>query len=115
MCNAVLTEDPDRYLCIRDVPDKSDWRNRSDGIAGGVFEEKSSGRIGYWYDESGLRDDWWEERYGIHTQKFVQLKVPEDRYSLAFKTSYDFDNDVKATFSMMYSEMNSFNNKSPED
>ena len=115
MCNAVLTEDPERYLCIRDVPDKSDWRNRSDGIAGGVFEEKSSGRKGYWYDESGLRDDWWEERYGIHTQQFVQLKVPEDRYSLAFKTSYDFDNDVKATFSMMYSEMNSFNDKSPED
>ena len=115
MCNAVLTEDPARYLCMRDVPDRGDWRNRSDGIAGGVFEERSSGRAGYWYDENGLRDDWWEERYGIHTQQFVQLKVPEDRYSTAFKTSYEFDNDVKATFSISYSEMNSFNDKSPED
>jgi outer membrane receptor protein involved in Fe transport len=115
MCNAVLTEDPARYLCIRDVPDKSDWRNRSDGIAGGVFEERSSGRAGYWYDENGLRDDWWEETYGIHTQQFVQLKVPEDRYSVAFKTSYEFDNDMKATFSIQYADMNSFNHKSPED
>jgi len=115
MCNAVLTEDPAGYLCMRDVPDKRDWRNRSDGIAGGVFEERSSGRAGYWYDESGLRDDWWEERYGTHTQKYVQLKVPEDRYSLAFKTSYEFANDVKATAQVMYSENNSFNNKSPED
>ena len=115
MCNAVLTEDPNRYLCIRDVPNRADWRDRSDGIAGGVFEERSSGRAGYWYDENGLRDDWWEERYGIHTQQFVQLKVPEDRYSTAFKTSYEFENDMKATFSISYSEMNSFNDKSPED
>ena len=113
MCNQVLTENG--YQCIRDVPDKNDWRNRSDGIAGGVFEE-GRGNGGYWYDDTNtLRDDWSEERDGIHSQKFVQLKVPEDRYSLAFKTSYDFDNDVKATFSMMYSDMNSFNNKSPED
>jgi len=113
MCNQVLTENG--YQCIRDVPDKNDWRNRSDGIAGGVFEE-GRGNGGYWYDDTNtLRDDWSEERDGIHSQKFVQLKVPEDRYSLAFKTSYDFDNDVKATFSMMYSDMNSFNDKSPED
>jgi len=114
MCNAVLTEHPDRYQCIRDVPDKSDWRNRNDDIAGGVFEEKSSGRKGYWYDESGLRDDWWEERYGIHAEQFVQLKVPEDRYTAALKTSYEFDNDVRLTAQVMYSENNSFNDKSPE-
>ncbi len=113
MCNAVLTEND--YQCIRDVPDRSLWRNRSDGTAGGVFEE-GRGNGGYWYDETNtLRDDWSEERDGIYSESFVQLKVPEDRYSVAFKTTYDFDNDIKATFQAMYSENNSFNDKSPED
>ena len=113
MCNSVLTEDG--YQCIRDVPNRSDWRNRSDGTAGGVFEE-GRGNGGYWYDENNvLRDDWNEERDGIYSGQFVQLKVPEDRYSLAFKTSYDFEPNIKATFSLMYSENNSFNDKSPED
>ena len=81
-------EDGDR--CLRDIQGGPEvWRNRSDGIAGGVFEERSSSTKGYWYDESGLRDDWNEEQYGIHTQQFVQLKVPEDRYASAFKTSYE--------------------------
>jgi outer membrane receptor protein involved in Fe transport len=102
--------------CLRDIQGGSEvWRNRSDGTPGGVFEERSSSTRGYWYDESGLRDDWNEEEFGIHTQQFVQLKVPEDRYALAFKTAYDFEKNVKGTFQVMYSENNSFNDKSPED
>jgi len=124
MCNAMQTAayntDPafsgNRYdTCLRDIAGGSEvWRNRSDGTAGGVFEERSTS--GYWYDENNnLRDDWVEERDGIYTQQFVQLKVPEDRYNLALKTTYDFDNDIKGTFQVMYAENNSFNNKSPED
>ena len=62
-----------------------------------------------------MRDDWEEERDGIHTQQFVQLKVPEDRWTVALKTVYDFDNNIKGTFQVMYAENNSFNDKSPED
>jgi outer membrane receptor protein involved in Fe transport len=114
LCNEMQVVGGDQ--CLRDIQGGSEvWRNRSDGTPGGVFEERSSGTVGYWYDESGLRDDWNEEQYGIHTQQFVQLKVPEDRWTAAFKTSYDFDNDVRATFSTMFSENNSFNDKSPED
>ena len=114
LCNEMQVVGGDQ--CLRDINGGPEvWRNRSDGIAGGVFEERSSGTEGYWYDESGLRDDWNEEQYGIHTQQFVQLKVPEDRWTAALKTSYEFGNNVKATFSTMYSENNSFNDKSPED
>jgi outer membrane receptor protein involved in Fe transport len=114
LCNEMQVVGGDQ--CLRDIDGGPEvWRNRSDGTPGGVFEERSSSTKGYWYDESGLRDDWNEEQYGIHTQQFVQLKVPEDRYAAALKASYDFDNDVKATFHMMYSENNSFNDKSPED
>ena len=107
-------EDGDQ--CLRDIQGGPEvWRNRSDGTAGGVFEE-GRGNGGYWYDENNvLRDDWLEERDGIHTQQFVQLKVPEDRWSTALKTTYDFDNNVKATFQVMFAENNSFNDKSPED
>ena len=114
LCNEMQVVGGDQ--CLRDIVGGSEvWRNRSDGIAGGVFEEGSGGLGGYWYDESGLRDDWSEERDGIHTGQFVQLKVPEDRWNSALKAVYDFDNNIKATFSMMYSENNSFNDKSPED
>jgi outer membrane receptor protein involved in Fe transport len=123
LCNEMQTvyvdedgdlEDGDQ--CMRDIAGgKEAWRNRSDGTAGGVFEE-GRGNGGYWYDENNvLRDDWLEERDGIHTQQFVQLKVPEDRWSTALKTVYDFDNNIKATFQVMFAENNSFNDKSPED
>ncbi|MDH3621183.1 MAG: TonB-dependent receptor, partial [Gammaproteobacteria bacterium] len=114
LCNEMQVVGGDQ--CLRDIAGGSEvWRNRSDGTPGGVFEERSSSTQGYWYDESGLRDDWSEEQYGIHTQQFVQLKVPEDRYAVALKGSYDFDNDIKASFNVMFSENNSFNDKSPED
>ncbi|NIP17205.1 MAG: TonB-dependent receptor [Xanthomonadales bacterium] len=114
LCNEMQVVGGDQ--CLRDIPGGPElWRNRSDGMPGGVFEERSSSTRGYWYDETGLRDDWNEEQYGIHTQQFVQLKIPEDRYTAALKTTFDFENNVKGTFQMMYSENNSFNIKSPED
>jgi outer membrane receptor protein involved in Fe transport len=114
LCNEMQVVGGDQ--CLRDIVGGPEvWRNRSDGTAGGVFEE-GRGNGGYWYDETNtLRDDWEEERDGIYTQQFVQLKVPEDRYSTALKTTYDFENNVKATFQLMYSENNSLNDKSPED
>ena len=121
LCNEMQTAEynpvtRDYDHCLRDIQGGPEvWRNRSDGIAGGVLEERTRPSRGYWYDESGLRDDWNEEQYGIHTQQFVQLKVPEDRWATALKASYDLDNNVKASFNMMYSENNSFNDKSPED
>jgi outer membrane receptor protein involved in Fe transport len=117
LCNEMQVVGGDQ--CLRDIVGGSEvWRNRSDGTYGGVFEEgRANG--GYWYtwedDNNTLRDDWSEERDGVYTRKYVQLKVKEDRYATAFKTSYEFDNDVKATFQLMYSENNSFNHKSPED
>ena len=114
LCNEMQVVGGDE--CLRDIVGGPEvWRNRSDGTAGGVFEE-GRGNGGYWYDENNvLRDDWEEERDGIYTTQFVQLKVPEDRYNLALKTTYDFENDIKGTFSVMWAENNSFNNKSPED
>jgi len=115
MCNSMLVESGD-YVCMRDiVGGPSAWRNRSDGTAGGVFEE-GRGNGGYWYDENNnFRDDWQEERDGVYSQQWVQLKVPEDRWTAALKTVYDFNDDVRATFQVMYAENNSFNDKSPED
>lgn len=114
LCNEMQVVGGDE--CLRDIVGGPEvWRNRSDGTAGGVFEEGSGGLGGYWYDESGLRDDWSEERDGINSQQWVQLKVPEDRYNLALKTTYDFDNDIRANFQVMWAENNSFNIKSPED
>ena len=56
LCNEMQVVGGDQ--CLRDIVGGPEvWRNRSDGIAGGVFEERSSGTAGYWYDESGLRDD----------------------------------------------------------
>jgi iron complex outermembrane receptor protein len=114
LCNEMQVVGGDE--CLRDIVGGSEvWRNRSDGTPGGVFEE-GRGNGGYWYDENNvLRDDWEEERDGIYTTQFVQLKVPEDRYNLALKSTYDFENNIKGTFSVMWAENNSFNNKSPED
>ena len=114
LCNEMQVVGGDQ--CLRDIVGGPEvWRNRSDGTPGGVFEE-GRGNGGYWYDaDNNFRDDWEEERDGIHTQQFVQLKVPEDRWTAALKTVYDFDNEIKATFQVMYSENNSFNSKSPED
>ncbi|MEE4218905.1 MAG: TonB-dependent receptor [Xanthomonadales bacterium] len=112
MCNTMLTENS--YQCMRDISPE-DWRNRSDGIAGGVFEEKSSGTKGYWYDENGLRDDWNEETYGIYSQQFVKLRIPNERFNIAGKVTWDFSETTTGFFQFHYNKTESVNHKSPED
>lgn len=112
MCNTMLTENS--YQCMRDISPE-DWRNRSDGIAGGVFEEKSSGTKGYWYDENGLRDDWNEETYGIYSQQFVKLRIPNERFNIAGKVTWDFSETTTGFFQLHYNKTESVNHKSPED
>ncbi len=112
LCNQMQTANG--YQCMRDIT-PSDWRDRSDGIAGGVFEERSSGTRGYWFDESGLRDDWNEETYGVNSDQFVQLKVPDNKFSSAIKVDYNINDDLDAFFQVQYSSNKSINNKSPED
>ena len=62
--------------CIRDIT-PADWRDRSDGIAGGVFEEGSDGVGGYWYNENGLQTDWLEERDGLFSRVWGRRQNPE--------------------------------------
>ncbi|MBE0363158.1 hypothetical protein PULV_a0796 [Pseudoalteromonas ulvae UL12] len=114
MCNQMNTENG--YQCIRDIS-QSDWRDRSDGTLGGVFLENSRNETQFWYDESGLRNDWAgnEEKYGVHTAQWEALKIPEDRFASALKFDYEFSNDTQGYFQVQYAQNNSENVKSPED
>jgi len=114
MCNQMLTEDG--YQCMRDIT-KADWRNRSDGILGGVFGETSRNDTQFWYDGQTLRDDWKdnEEKYGIHSNQYVMLKVPDEAVSAALKVDFEVNGDIQSYFQVQYSENKSKNNKSPED
>ena len=114
MCNSMLTENG--YQCMRDIT-KADWRSRSDGTLGGVFGEYSRNDTQFWYDGQTLRDDWKdnEEKYGIDSNQYVQLKVPDEAMSAAVKFDYELSDDIQMNFQMQYSENNSINNKSPED
>jgi outer membrane receptor protein involved in Fe transport len=110
MCNTMLTENG--YQCTRDIT-REDWRNRSDGIAGGVFMES---RGHFWYDESNtLRNDFNEERDGIYSQQFVKLRIPNERYNLAGKITWDFTDNTTGFFQAHYNRTESVNHKSPED
>jgi len=113
-CNQMLTEDG--YQCMRDIS-QADWRSRSDGTLGGVFGEYSKNDTQFWYDESGLRSDWKdnEEKYGINSQQYVALKVPDDALSSAVKINYDITDDLTSYFQVQLSQNHSVNNKSPED
>ena len=113
MCNEMYTADGDQ--CMRDItPDQ--WRQRSDGTAGGVFEEGlSAANGGYYYDENGLQTGWVEEEYGVNTRIYDLLKIPDEAITAAFKIDHDFDNDVAGYFQLQYSQNNSVNVKSPED
>lgn len=113
MCNVMQTESGDQ--CMRDIT-KADWRSLSDSIPGGVFDEKSSSRpdAGFWYDQSGLRNDWHEERYGINTNQFVMLKVPDEAYTGAIKVDYELNDDLNSYFQVQYSINKSLNMKAPE-
>ncbi|MDO6428108.1 TonB-dependent receptor [Thalassotalea sp. 1_MG-2023] len=113
MCNVMLTETGDQ--CMRDIT-KADWRSLSDSIPGGVFDEESSTRpdAGFWYDQNGLRDDWHEERYGINTNQFVMLRVPDEKASAAVKVDYDLTDDTMFYGQLQYSYNRSINDKAPE-
>ncbi|GLX81867.1 TonB-dependent receptor domain-containing protein [Thalassotalea eurytherma] len=113
MCNQMLTEDS--YQCMRDIT-QADWRSLSDSIPGGVFDEQSSTRAdaGFWYDENGLRNDWHEERYGINTNQFVMLKIPDEAYTGAIKVDYELTDEIDSYFQVQYSINKSINHKAPE-
>jgi len=111
-CNEMQTEDGDQ--CMRDTT-SDQWRDRSDGTFGGVFEEGSANG-GYWYDENNvLRDDWKEERDGLNSRQWDAIMVPNDRLSIASKLSFDFTKKTSGFFTVLYSKNKSFNFKSPED
>ena len=113
MCNVMLTEDGDQ--CMRDIT-QADWRSLSDSIPGGVFDESSSTKpdSGFWYDQNGLRSDWHEEKYGINTNQFVMLHVPDEKASAAIKVDYDLNDDLMFYGQIQYSYNRSINDKAPE-
>jgi len=110
LCNEMQTETGDQ--CMRDVPNPADWRDRSDGTAGGVFSE-GPGR--WWYDETGLNTDWVEERDGLFSRVWDMILVPNDTIAAAGKIQYDFTDETTGYFQLQYSKNESFNFKSPED
>ncbi len=110
--NEVQTESG--WLPMAGVP-MSDWRNRNDGIAGGVFLESSKYDTTYWYDADGQRTDWNEERDGVNTRQWVQLKVPSERISAAFKVDYDITDEVTFYSQVQWSGNYTVNEKSPEN
>lgn len=113
LCNENNTESGDQ--CMRDIT-QADWRERSDGTAGGVFEERNSAADGgYFFTEAGLQTGWVEERDGLNSEVFDKIKVPEDRVAAAFKINYDLTDDIQGTFSLQYASNDSVNVKSPED
>jgi len=115
MCNQMDTEND--YQCMRNIT-AADWRNRSDGMPGGVFLESTKNDKQFWYDETGLRDDWSiqnEEKYGINTEQYVAIKIPDEKASVAVKFDYELTDSISSYFQVQYSETNSENIKSPED
>ena len=113
LCNENNTETGDQ--CLRDIT-QADWRERSDGTAGGVFEEgNDDADNGFYYTENGLQRGWIEERHGLNTEQFDNIKIPNDRLAAAFKVNYDLTDDVKSTFQIHYASNQSVNVKSPED
>lgn len=114
MCNQMLTETG--YQCMRDIT-QADWRNRSDGMLGGVFGEYWRNDTQFWYDGQTLRNDWKdnEEKYGINYLQWTQLKVPDEAISAALKLDYDLTDDTMIYFQTQYSVNKSVNVKSPED
>lgn len=114
MCNQMNTETGDQ--CMNKIT-AADWRNRSDGTFGGVFLESSKNDTQFWFDESGIRNDWKdnEEKYGINAEQFVALKLPDEKASVAIKFDYELTETIGSYFQVQYSETNSENIKSPED
>jgi len=114
LCNEMATETGDQ--CMRDIASKKDWRDRSDGTAGGVFEEGNSfSNGGFWYDENGLNTGWSEERDGLFSRQWDMILVPNETLSAAVKLDFDFTDRTTGYFQVQYSQNDSFNFKSPED
>jgi outer membrane receptor protein involved in Fe transport len=91
LCNEMQTESGDQ--CMRDIASTADYRDRSDGTAGGVFSE---GRGNWWFDESGLNTDWVEERDGLFSRIWDVILVPNDTTSAAAKLTYDISKETKS-------------------
>lgn len=114
MCNQMLTaNEPKDGECMRDIT-QADWRSLSDSIPGGVFHEGKSSIGGFWYDGQTLRDDWVEEKYGIDTDQYVMLKVPDEGLNTAVKVDFELTDDISFYGQLQHSINKSFNNKSPE-
>jgi outer membrane receptor protein involved in Fe transport len=120
LCNEMQTATFDPVArtndqCIRDIASPADWRDRSDGTAGGVFQEGSRGQGGFWYNENGLQTGWSEERDGLFSRQWDVVKIPNDQTAIALKVDYELSERTKAYFQVHYSKNESFNFKSPED
>ncbi len=109
MCNEMQTETGDQ--CMRDIS-PSDWRDRSDGILGGVFDE---GGGNFWYNEDGLQTGWSEERDGIFSRQWDVIKIPNDQIAVAAKIDYELSDNIDTYVQVQYSRNDSFNFKSMED
>ena len=110
LCNEMQTVTGDQ--CMRDIASPADYRDRSDGTAGGVFSE-GPGR--WWYNEDGLQTGWSEERDGLFSRIWDVVKIPTEQTAAALKVDYELSETTKAYFQLQYSRNTSFNFKSPED
>jgi len=112
LCNEMDTESGDQ--CMRDIT-PADWRDRSDGILGGIFSERS-GIGNWWFDDNNvLHTDWNEERDGIFSRQWDVIKIPDEQTAAALKVEYELSENTKAYFQLQYSLNTSFNFKSMED
>ncbi len=109
MCNAFQTATGDQ--CARDIT-PADWRDRSDGTRGGVFEER---RGNFWFNENGLQTDFEEERDGFFSRQFDVIKIPTESTAVAAKVDYQFTDSTNGYVQVQYSRNTSLNVKSPED
>jgi len=109
MCNMMDTADGDQ--CMRDIS-PSDYRDRSDGTFGGVFDENGGN---FWYNENGLQTGWSEERDGLFSRQWDVIKIPNDQTAAALKVDYELSEKTKAYFQLQYSYNTAFNFKSMED
>ena len=110
MCNEMQTETGDQ--CMRDIASTSDYRDRSDGIAGGVFSE---GPGDWYFDENGFQTGWEEERDGLFSRIWDVILVPNETVAAAVKLNFDFTEKTTGYAQIQYSQNDSFNFKSPED
>lgn len=116
MCNTMNTEAfPDDGECMRDIS-QADWRGLSDSIPGGVFNEPSRTTVGgQWIDSAGMiHQDWNQMKYGIDTDQFVMLKVPDEGITTALKVDFDLTDDITFYSQVQYSVNKSLNTKAPE-